>query len=74
MEDTLKRYLSLYDEVDVARGKLTTLLELREAGNMSDIGDYVDGLTESESKLMLRMIVYGAWKEFQPEHQEGSED
>ena len=58
MDDTL------YDEVDVARDKLAALLELRSYGNMSDIGDYIDSLTEYESKTILRMIVYGAWKEF----------
>ena len=58
MDDTL------YDEIDVARDKLTALLELRSYGNMSDIGDYIDSLTEYESKTILRMIVYGAWKEF----------
>ena len=59
MEDTL------YDEVDVVRDKLAALLELRSSGNMSDVGDYIDSLTEDESKLMLRLIVYGAWKQFQ---------
>ncbi len=58
MEDTL------YDEIDIARDKLAALLELRSYGNMSDIGDYIDSLTEYESKTILRMIVYGAWKEF----------
>ena len=58
MDDTL------YDEVDVARDKLAALLELRSSGNMSDIGDYIDSLTEDESKIMLRLIVYGAWKQF----------
>ena len=58
MEDTL------YDEVDVARDKLATLLELRISGNMSDIADHIDSLTEDESKLILRLIVYGAWKQF----------
>lgn len=55
---------TLYNEVDVARDKLTALLELRSSGNMSDIGDHIDSLTEDESKIMLRLIVYGAWKEF----------
>ena len=58
MQDTL------YDEIDVARNKLAALLELRSYGNMSDIGDYIDSLTEYESKTILRMIVYGAWKQF----------
>lgn len=58
MEDTL------YDEIDVARDKLAALLELRSSGNMSDIGDYIDSLTEDESKIILRLIVYGAWRQF----------
>lgn len=42
MEDTL------YDEIDVARDKLAALLELRISGNMSDIGDHIDSLTEGQ--------------------------
>ena len=55
---------ALYDEVDIARDKLEALLKLRISGNMSDIGDHIDSLTEDESKIMLRLIVYGAWKQF----------
>ena len=30
---------------------------------MSDIGDYIDNLTENESKMILRMVLYGAWRD-----------
>ena len=56
-------WIHLYEEVSISRGKLTTLLDLYKVGNMSDIGDYIDNLTENESKMILRMVLYGAWKD-----------
>ena len=56
-------WIHLYEEVSMSRDKLTTLLDLYKVGNMLDIGDYIDNLTENESKTMLRMMLYGTWKD-----------
>lgn len=65
--------LSLYEEISMSRDKLTVLSDLYKLGNMSDIGDYIDTLTENESKTILRMMIYGGWKEFWNEFEEESE-
>lgn len=64
--------LSLYKEISMSRDKLTALSDLYKLGNMSDIGDYIDTLTENESKTILRMMIYGGWKEFWNEFEEES--
>ena len=56
-------WIHLYEEVSTSRDKLVALLDLYKVGNMSDIGDYIDNLTENESKTILRMILYGGWKD-----------
>lgn len=55
-----------------ATKKFNMLMEVVGTRAMEDIGDYIDGLTEDESKLILRMIVYGGWKEL--EELAGEED
>lgn len=50
------------DKIINAREKLEELINLVDTRIMSDIGDFIDNLTEEESKLILRMLVYGDWK------------
>ena len=64
--------LSLYEEISMSRDKLIALSDLYKLGNMSDIGDCIDTLTENESKTILRMMIYGGWKEFWNEFEEKS--
>jgi hypothetical protein len=47
-----------------AREKLKKLVEVVDTWVMNDIGDFIDSLTEEESKHILRMLVYGEWKRF----------
>ena len=54
---------SMIDSAINAKKKFNMLMEVVGTRVMEDIGDYIDGLTEDESKLILRMIVYGGWKE-----------
>ena len=56
-------WMHLYEEVSISRDKLVILLDLYKVGNMSDIGDYIDNLTENESKTILRMVLYGGWRD-----------
>jgi hypothetical protein len=55
----------MIDSAINATKKFNMLLEVVGTRIMGDIGDYIDGLTEDESKLILRMIVYGGWKELE---------
>lgn len=57
-----------FDIIDThinARAKLDKLIEIVNTGVMNDVGDYIDTLSEAESKILLRMIVYGSWKQFE---------
>lgn len=56
---------SMIDSAINATKKFNKLLEVVGTRIMEDIGDYIDGLTEGESKLILRMLVYGGWKELE---------
>lgn len=56
---------SMIDSAINATKKFNKLLEVVGTRIMEDIGGYIDGLTEDESKLILRMIVYGGWKELE---------
>lgn len=56
---------SMIDSAVNATKKFNMLLEVVGTRIMEDIGDYIDGLTEGESKLILRMLVYGGWKELE---------
>jgi len=55
----------MIDSAINATKKFNMLLEVVGTRVMEDIGGYIDGLTEDESKLILRMIVYGGWKELE---------
>ena len=55
----------MIDSAINATKKFNMLLEVVGTRIMGDIGDYIDGLTEDESKLILRMIIYGGWKELE---------
>jgi hypothetical protein len=56
---------SMIDSAINATKKFNKLLEVVGTRAMGEIGGYIDGLTEDESKLILRMIVYGGWKELE---------
>ena len=56
---------SMIDSAINATKKFNKLLEVVGTRAMEDIGDYIDGLTESDSKLILRKIVYGGWRELE---------
>ncbi len=47
-----------------AREKLESLVKVVQTKSMSQIGDYIESLSESECKWVLKMISYGSWKDF----------
>jgi hypothetical protein len=55
----------MIDSALKATKKFNKLMEVVDARVMADIGDYIDSLTEDESKLVLRKIVYGGWRELE---------
>lgn len=48
-----------------AREKADKLIKLVNNGVMNDIGDFIDSLNEEESKLVLRIFIYGDWKQLE---------
>ena len=62
----------IYDEVNNAREKLKGLIEVRDSQNMDNVYDYMEGLTETEVRLILKLITYGSWKDFQ--YKEGDQE
>lgn len=50
-----------------AKDKLDGLVKVVDTQSMSRIGDYIDSLTQTECKWVLKMIAYGGWKDFDRE-------
>lgn len=46
------------------REKLDEIVNIYNSNTVNELNDYLDTLSDTECRVMLRMIIYGDWEKF----------